>query len=149
MASYKLCRLLPRVSLLLLSFIWIAAAGEAQGQTLYRYIDKDGTVIITDSPPPGVNVKTLDSLPKMTEEQKAALEKEGNEKSQRYRETETKRNEKEENIKAIKEELEKAKRDEENYRANMNQASGYAQRHHWRTLVDEQLKAHRRKAEET
>ncbi|MGA3207915.1 MAG: DUF4124 domain-containing protein [Syntrophales bacterium] len=144
MASYKLCRLLPRVSLLLLllllSFIWIAAAGEAQGQTLYRYIDKDGTVIITDSPPPGVNVKTLDSLPKITEEQKAALEKEGNEKSQRYRETETKRNEKEENIKAIKEDLEKAKRDEENYRANMNQASGYAQRHHWRTLVDEQQK---------
>jgi len=144
MASYKLCRLLPRVSLLLLllllSFIWIAAAGEAQGQTLYRYIDKDGTVIITDSPPPGVNVKTLDSLPKITEEQKAALEKEGNEKSQRYSETETKRNEKEENIKAIKEDLEKAKRDEENYRANMNQASGYAQRHHWRTLVDEQQK---------
>jgi molecular chaperone GrpE (heat shock protein) len=140
MASYKLRRLLPRVSLLLLSFVWIAAAGEAQGQTLYEYIDKDGTVIITDSPPPGVNVKKSQSLPNMTEEQKTASEKEGNKKLQRYREADAKRKEREENIRVVREELEKAKRDEENYRANMNKASGYAQRHHWRTLVDEQLK---------
>jgi hypothetical protein len=140
MASYKLRRLLPRVSLLLLSFVWIAAAGEAQGGTLFEYVDKDGTVVITDSPPPGVNVKRLESLPNITEEQKTASEKEGNEKLQRYRETDAKRKEREENIRVVREELEKAKRDEENYRVNMNQASGYAQRHHWRTLVDEQLK---------
>ena len=45
------------VYLLLLSFVWIAVAG-AQGQTLYQYIDKDGTVIITDSPPPGVKSRS-------------------------------------------------------------------------------------------
>lgn len=140
MAAYKLRGLLRGVSLMLLSFVFLAAAGEAQGGTLYEYIDKDGTVVITDSPPPGVNVKTLDSLPKITEEQKAASEKEGSEQLQRYRQADAKRKEKEENIKAVREELEKAKRDEESYRANMNQASGYAQRHHWRTLVDEQLK---------
>ena len=139
MASCKLRRLLPTVSLLL-SFVWIAAAGDAQGQTLYEYVDKDGTVIITDSPPPGVNVKKSQSLPTMTEEQKAASEKEGNEKLQRYREVDAKKKEREENIRVVREELEKAKRDEENYRMNMNQASGFAQRHHWSTLVDEQLK---------
>jgi molecular chaperone GrpE (heat shock protein) len=128
------------MSLLLLGFVWIAVAGEAQGGTLYEYVDKDGTVVITDSPPPGVKVKTLDSLPKITEEQKVASEKEGNEKSQRYREADVKRKERDESIRTIREELEKAKRDEENYRANMNQASGYAQRNHWRKLVDEQLK---------
>ena len=76
----------------------------------------------------------------MTEEQKAASEKEGNEKLQKYREADAKRNEREANIRVAREELEKAIRDEQNYRANMNQASGYAQRHHWRTLVDEQLR---------
>ena len=139
MASYKLCKLLPRVSLLLLSFVWIAASGEARGQTLYQYIDKDGTLIITDSPPPGANIRKLQSLPDMTEEQKAASEKESSEKLQKYREAGAERNERDEKIRVLREELERAKRDEQNYRANMNQASGYAQRHHWRTLVDEQL----------
>ena len=57
MTAYKLRGLMPAASLALLIFILIASAGEAQGQTLYEYIDKDGTVVITDSPPPGVNVK--------------------------------------------------------------------------------------------
>ena len=139
MTAYKLRGLMPAASLALLVFILIASAGEAQGQTLYEYIDKDGTVVITDSPPPGVNVKKSQSLPIMTEEQKAASEKEGNEKLQKYREADAKRKEREANIRLAREELEKAIRDEQNYRANMNQASGYAQRHHWRTLVDEQL----------
>jgi hypothetical protein len=141
MASYKLRKLLPRVSLLLLlSLVWIASASEAQGQTLYEYIDKDGTVIITDSPPPGVKIKKLQSLPNMTEEQKAAAEKEASERLQKYREADSKKNERDGDIRVVRAELEKAKRDEEDYRRNMNQASGFAQRHHWRTLVDEQLK---------
>jgi len=140
MATYKVRGLVLVVPLALLIFTWIAASGEAQGQALYEYIDKDGTVIITDSPPPGVNVKKSQSLPTMTEEQKAASEKEGNEKLQKYREADAKRKEREENIRVAREELEKAKMDEQNYRSNMNQASGYSQRYHWRTLVDEQLK---------
>ncbi len=140
MATYKVRGLMQAVFLTLLIFIWIATAGDAQGQTLYEYIDKDGTLIITDSPPPGANIKKSQSLPNMTEEQKAALEKENNERLQRYREADAKKNERDENIRVLREELEKAKRDEQNYRMNMNQASGYAQRHHWRTLVDEQLK---------
>jgi len=140
MANYKLRELTPIVFLALLIFVWIAATSEVQGQALYEYIDKDGTVIITDSPPPGAKAKKVQSLPEMTEEQKAASEKESNERLEKYREADEKRKEREGNIKAVREELEKAKRDEENYRANMNQASGYAQRRHWRTLVDEQLK---------
>ncbi|MGC9976784.1 MAG: DUF4124 domain-containing protein [Syntrophales bacterium] len=140
MAAYKLRGLIPAASLILLVFIWIAAAGEAQGQTLYKYTDKDGSIIITDSPPPGVNAKKLESLPEPTEAQKAAADKKANEKSQDYREAEKKRGEREENIRVAREELEKAKMDEQNYRSNMNQASGYSQRYHWRTLVDEQLK---------
>jgi hypothetical protein len=139
MATYKLRGLMPVASLTLLIFIWIAGGGEAQGQTLYEYMDKDGTAIVTDSPPPGVNVKKLQSLPNMTEEQKTASEKENGEKLQRYREADAKRKEREENIRVAREELEKAKRDEQSYRANMNQASGYSQRNHWRKLVDEQL----------
>lgn len=139
MAAYKLRGLMPAASLTLLIFIWIAAAGEAQGQTLYEYIDKDGTTIITDSPPSGVNVKKSQSLPDVTEEQKTATEKEGSEKLQKYDEADAKRKEREENIRVVREELEKAKRDEQHYRSNMNQASGYSQRNHWRTLVDEQL----------
>jgi hypothetical protein len=125
---------------MILSFVWIAVASEAQGQTLYEYIDKDGTVIITDSPPPGANIRKAQSPPNMTEEQKGAVAKENNEKSQKYHEADAKKNEREENIRVAREELEKAMRDEESYRANMNQASGFAQRSHWRTLVDEQLK---------
>jgi hypothetical protein len=139
MAAYKLRGLMPVASLTLLIFIWIAGGGEAQGQTLYEYMDKDGTVIVTDSPPPGVNVKKSQLLPNMPEEQKPASEKESSEKLQRYREADAKRKERAENIRVAREELEKAKRDEANYRANMNQASGYAQRNHWRKLVDEQL----------
>ena len=76
----------------------------------------------------------------MPDEQKAAPEREANEKLQRYREADVKKKERDENIRVVREELEKAKRDEENYRMNMNQSSGFAQRRHWRTLVDEQLK---------
>ncbi len=140
MAVYnKLGRLMPAASSALLFFIWIAAAGEAQGQTLYEYIGKDGTVIITDHPPPGVNAKKVESLPEPREEQKA-LDKEADEKMQNYREAEKKRKEREETIRDAREELEKAKRDEQNYRSNMNQSANYSQRHHWRVLVDEQLK---------
>jgi Domain of unknown function (DUF4124) len=139
MVDHKLYRLVPAGSLILLVFIIWIASGQAHGQTLYEYLDKDGTLIITDSPPPGVNVKKSEPLPVMTEEQKTASEKESSEKLQRYREADAKRKEREGNIRVAREELEKAKKDEESYRANMNQASGYVQRHYWRTLVDAQL----------
>lgn len=141
MGDFKLRGLLRVTFPALLGLVWImSSAGLVHGQALYEYIDKDGSVVITDSPPPGVKIKKLESLPTMTDEQKAAQEKEANEKLQKYRETDVKRSERDESIRVLKEELEKAKRDEENYRMNMNQASGFAQRRHWRTLVDEQLK---------
>jgi hypothetical protein len=140
MSVYKSHGLLSGVSVILLCLAWIVAVGEAQGGELYEYFDKDGTVVITDSPPPGADAKILKSLPKFIEEPKAASEKEGNDTSQRDREADAIRKDREENINAVREELEQARRDEQHYRSNMNQASSYAQRQRWRTLVDEQLK---------
>ena len=141
MGDIKLRGLLKAVFPAILAVVWvISSAGQVHGQTLYEYIDKDGSVVITDSPPPGVKIKRVESAPPQTEEQKAATEKEGGEKTQRYREADVQRQEKQEAVRIAREELEKAKKDEQLYRMNMNQASGYAQRHHWRTLVDEQLK---------
>jgi len=141
MRDFKLRGLVRAMFPAFLAIVWIiSSAGLVQGQTLYEYIDKDGSVVITDSPPPGAKVKKVESEPPQTAEQKAAAEKENSERVQRYREAEDQKKDKDEAIRIAREELERAKRDEELYRANMNQASGYAQRHHWRTLVDEQLK---------
>jgi len=141
MRDFKLRGSVRAVFPALLAIVWImSSAGLVQGQTLYEYIDKDGSVVITDSPPPGAKIKRAESEPPQSAEQKAAAEKEGGERTQRYREADTQRQEKQAAIRIARDELEKAKRDEQLYRMNMNQASGYAQRHHWRTLVDEQLK---------
>ena len=141
MGDFKLRASVRALFPALLAVAWvISSAGHVQGQTLYEYIDKDGSVVITDSPPPGAKIRKVESVPPQTEEQKSAAEKESGEKAQRYREADAQRQEKQEAVRIAREELEKAKRDEQLYRMNMNQASGYAQRHHWRTLVDEQLK---------
>jgi len=140
MAAYKLRILIPAVFLTLVMVVWIAISGEAYGETLYEYIDKDGSVVITDNPPPGVKAVPKQSLPDITIEQKSESEKESEAKMQKYREADVKRTEKEEKIRAAREELERAKSDAESYRSNMNQSANYSQRHHWRMQVDEQDK---------
>jgi len=140
MAAHKLRILIMAVSFILVMAAWIAISGEAYGGTLYQYIDKDGSTVITDTPPEGVKAKPLMTLPDITEEQKAESEKERETKIQKYREADVKSQEKEEKIRAAREELDKAKSDEQLYRSNMNQSANYSQRFHWRTLVDEQEK---------
>jgi hypothetical protein len=140
MAAHKLRVLIPAVSLILVMAAWITISGEVYGGTLYQYIDKDGSTVITDNPPEGVQAKPMMTLPDLTEGQKAETEKEDDAKIQKNQEADTKRLEKNEKIKTAREELERAKNDADLYRSNMNQSANYSQRHHWRVMLDEQQK---------
>ena len=140
MAAHKFRFSIPMVYLVLIMIAWIAPTRDAQGGTLYQYIDKDGSVVLTDNPPPGVKAKPMESLPDMTGEQKLQQEKETAATLQKYREADAKGNEKRGKIRALREELETAQSNEAKYRSNMNQAHGFSQRSHWRKMVDEQLK---------
>ena len=140
MAAYILRALITAVTLVLTLVVWIAAPGEVQGQTLYQYIDKDGTSVLTDNPPPGVKAKRMESLPDVTVERKSDQEKETDIKVQTSSETDVQRKETGGNIEDLRAELEKAESNAVRYRSNMNQAHGFAQRSHWRKLLDEQEK---------
>ena len=126
--------------LVLAIFLWITVCGEAQGGTLYEYTDKNGAVVITDRPPPGVKATPKTSYPPITEEQKSAWEREKAEQLQQNPKGDEAKKEKQKKIRAVRAELKKAIRDEQHYRSNMNQSANYSQRHHWRLLVDEQEK---------
>ena len=140
MAAHKFRFSIPMVYLVLIMIAWIAPTRDAQGGALYQYIDKDGSVVLTDNPPPGVKAKPMESSPDMTGNQKSDQEKESDLKKEQYREADVKRQEKREKIRALREELETAQSNEAKYRSNMNQAQGFSQRSHWRKMVDEQLK---------
>jgi hypothetical protein len=127
------------VPLILMMIIWITVPGCAQGGTLYKYTDKDGAVILTDNPPPGVKAKEYLSSDDITTEIKAAPEIEPGAKTQSIQEAEAKKQDKREKIETLREELDKAVSEEASHRRNMNQAHGYAQRNYWRKLVDEKL----------
>ena len=120
--------------------IFISLAGSLQAGTLYKYIDKDGSEVLTDSPPPGVKAKPLQTFRDVTEAEKQELEKEKTSQMQNFREGTVKRKEKEEKIRAALEEYEQAKKTEDRYRANKNQAHGYAQQKHWINMIEEQGK---------
>jgi hypothetical protein len=124
------------VFIILLCFLWISCPGEVYGKTLYEYVDKDGTAVITDIQPPGGKFKTIEVPTEKTEEKKIES---GNRPNKQAGETAGKSNEKREKIRDLKEELKKAKIDEQHYRSNMNQATGFSQRHQWRVQVDKQL----------
>ena len=126
--------------LVLAILLWITVCGEAQAGTLYEYTDKDGAVVITDKPPPGVKAIPKASYPTVTEEQKSALEKEKAKQVKQYQKVEEAQNDKQKKIRAAKAALKKAISDEDHYRSNMNQSANFSQRHHWRLLVDEQEK---------
>jgi predicted ribosome quality control (RQC) complex YloA/Tae2 family protein len=140
MAAHILRTLITVVSLVLTMVVLIATPGEVRGQALYQYIDKDGTVVLTDNPPPGVKAKRMESLPEATGEQTSDPEKVVDVKTEKNREIDMKRKDNRETIEALREEVEKAQSTADNYRSNMNQARGFAQKSHWRKLLDEQEK---------
>ncbi len=146
MVACKLRAVGPALSaLLIMTAIWIYAPVDAGGTTLYEYMDKDGSVILTDNPPPGVKAKPFkyEEMPgekKLEREQKPEQENNADVKPKTQPETELTPQEKKAKIGILREELEKAISDEAAYRKNMNQARGYSQRSHWRKAVDDQLK---------
>jgi hypothetical protein len=134
----RMSMILPAVILSL--FISAVFSGNAWGGPYYQYTDSDGSVVITDNPPPGVKAKPLHSLKETTEQERSDWEKEKSLKMQQYREEDAKRSEKSDKIKTLREELERAKMNEDKYRANMNQAHGFAQRNAWKKQLEEQQK---------
>jgi rubrerythrin len=132
--------LMQAASLILILIIWIATPEKVYAGTLYEYIDKNGDVVITDKLPPGVKAKNQESFPDVSEKQKMEWQKERDSQLQMNREVEEKKKEKQEKIRTIREELDRAKSEEQRYRSNMNQSALSSQRHRWRMLLDEQLK---------
>jgi pyridoxine 5'-phosphate synthase PdxJ len=125
--------------LFMILLVWMAAPGYANGQMLYKYIDEEGTYVITDNPPPDYTL-VPDSPPDVTEEKRLELdrdkEKEG-EKTQTIRNAGTERQEK---IGAARRDWEQAVTREENYRLNMQTAANYSQRLYWREMWERQKK---------
>jgi hypothetical protein len=140
MIAYTLRLWGPVVSLILMMIVWMTFPGDAQGGTLYKYIDKDGSLILTDNPPPGVEAKEFESSEEVTHEKKVEPAKDASAQKQADQEAGTKRQEIQVKIQTLREELDQAVSEEAAHRRNMNQAHGYVQRNYWRKLVDEKLK---------
>jgi hypothetical protein len=141
MATHKFSSLTQKGILILIMIVWITTPGEVRGGTLYKCIDKDGNVIITDNPLPEFQSVPGQSL-EMMEERRLQLEKKekeiDTEVSQRI--TDDTKKDKRERIMAASEDLGKAKVNEESYRFNMEQTIDLSQRLYWREMLDKQKK---------
>jgi hypothetical protein len=126
--------------LILMMITWMAVPGDAYGAALYKYTDKDGSVVITDSPPPGVEATEYIASDDIPTETKALPDVEPGVKTQPVQDAEAKKQDKRKKIETLRQEVDKAVSEEAAHRRNMNQSSGYAQRNYWRKLVDEKLK---------
>jgi hypothetical protein len=93
---------------------------------LYKYIDKDGTFVITDNPPPEFKL-VPDSRPDVMEEKRFELEKE-KEDIQTTREVREIGTGRQEEIGAARSERQQAQNQLEDYRLNMQQATNYNER---------------------
>lgn len=142
MAENKYYALRQSGLLLLVLLAWIISFGEARGQMLYKYIDEEGTYVITDNPPSEFKL-VPDSPPDVMEEKRLELE---NEKEKQRGKTHSIQEAQEigktraDEIKAARDEWERARSYEDNYRLNMQAASNYNQRLYWREKLDKQRK---------
>jgi pyridoxine 5'-phosphate synthase PdxJ len=139
MAANKYHALIKSGLLFMILLAWMAAPGYVNGQMLYKYIDEEGTYVITDNPPPEFKL-VPDSPPDVTEEKRLERDKEQEKEREK---TQTVRNagtEKQEKIRAARDEWEYAVSREENYRLNLQSATDYNQRLHWREKLDKQHK---------
>jgi hypothetical protein len=141
MAAHKFSALTQKGILILIMMVLITTTGEVRGGTLYKCIDKDGNVIITDNPLPEFQSVPGQSL-EMMEEQRLQLEKKEKEieTDVLQRITDDTKKDKRERIMAASEELGKAKVNEETYRFNMEQTINLSQRLYWLEMLDKQKK---------
>ena len=132
-----------KMSIIVISYIVIISVSlpnVASAGTIYKYIDGDGDVVLTDTPMPEIKAKPVQIYRDMTDADKEKLEKEKLYNIQKYQESDLKRKEKEEKIRAAMEEYDQAIKDEQQYRANKNQASGYKQQRQRTQLLEEKKK---------
>ncbi|MBN1663225.1 MAG: DUF4124 domain-containing protein [Deltaproteobacteria bacterium] len=138
-------------------FIIILAASFpqcVQAKTLYRYVDKDGTVILTDQEPPqGTSAQRRESIPEPTEDQKsdapddtaATIQKEGTEQKEK---ADAKNAEKQEKIKTLINEIEAAKSDIKRYEVQRNIAVSNVRKNYVKSQIEQKLKEIAEKEEE-
>jgi hypothetical protein len=135
-------RTLTLTGLLILTIIvWITNPGEVQGGPLYRCIDKDGDVIITDKPLP--EFKSIPGHPaEMTEEQRELMDKQEKEiEMDVYKEViGGAKKDKDSGLSAARGELARAKEELENYRIQIEQTKDLDKRVYWREMYDKQQK---------
>ena len=145
----KRLRLLEKVvSFLLIMIVWMITYGQLSEGAMYKYVDEDGTVVITDNPPPDFKIEP-DQLPSsLAEEEKLRLEKEKQlEKKTNLKRADTYTKDRQNRIIKARSELDKALADEENYRLNTQQATSLSERVRWRELLDKQQKVVKEKRE--
>jgi hypothetical protein len=145
----KRLRLLEKVvSFLLIMIVWMITYGQLSEAAMYKYVDEDGTVVITDNPPPDFKIEP-DQLPSsLAEEEKLRLEKEKQlEKKTNLKRADTYTKDRQNRIIKARSELDKALADEENYRLNTQQATSLSERVRWRELLDKQQKVVKEKRE--
>lgn len=118
---------------------WMVAPGYANGQMLYKYIDEEGTYVITDNPPPESTL-VPDSPPDVTEEKRLERDKEQEKEKEKVKAVRNATTERQEKISAARGDWEQALTREENYRLNMQAAANYNQRVYWREMWERQIK---------
>ncbi len=136
------------VPFLLIMIVGMITYGQLSEGAMYKYVDEDGTVVITDNPPPDFKIET-DELPaSMAEEQKLQVEKGKQlEKKINLKSAVKYDKERQGRIARAKSEYERAIADEENYRFNLQQSTTLSDRVRWRELLDKQQKVVKEKRE--
>jgi hypothetical protein len=136
----KIYHALTKSVLLFMSMLaWMAAPGYADGQMLYKYLDEEGTYVITDNPPPDYTL-VPDSPADVSEEKRLELDQEKEKEKEKTHTVRDAATEKQEKIRAARNDWEQALTREENYRLNMQAAANYTQRLYWREMWERQKK---------
>jgi hypothetical protein len=148
MFADKLRLLVKVVLFLLIMIVWMISYGHLSEGAMYKYVDEDGTVVITDNPPPDFKIEP-DQLPSsLAEEEKLRLEKEKQlEKKINLKRADTYTKDRQDRITRARSEFNKAQADEENYRLNVQQATQLTEKVRWRELLDKQQKIVKEKRE--
>jgi len=148
MFANRLRLLVKVVPVLLIMIVCMITYGQLSEGAMYKYVDKDGTVVITDNPPPDFKIEP-DQLPSSLAEEQKLQEEKGKqlEKKIDLKGVDKYTRERQERIARARTELDRALADEENYRLNMQQAGSLSERVRWRELFDKQQKVIKEKRE--
>ncbi len=139
MSAKKLHLLVKVMPFVLIMIIWMLTSGGLSEGAMYKYVDKDGNVVITDNPPPDFKIESDELPPELVEQQKLQLEKEKQLDKKIYQKRASEYDkEKQAKITKARSELDKALADEETYRLNLQQATSLPDRVRWRELLDKQ-----------